>query len=313
MRKTLKDPKGLRKLFIEQGVAGLDLVSMEIGYDGKAYFLFSSGVPARIDGMFVNTVADAVYTSVVITPSWESGAIEKVEKLDLGRHTMNFRFMLPVPGGSLLLLGSRCMNSEKNGPEKNAVFTDREGKVLRAFTFGDGIADCIVRNDGIIFTSYFDEGVFGNFGWDEPIGSCGVCAWTTDGEIIWRSERDIADCYAINVDERGDLWYYYYTDFLLIRTDLRTETEYDPMVSGADSLAVTGNGRFLIMNGGYDDPDSFYVSRIKGDQTEDTEPLEFIEEDGRPVQAPSVVWGCGKALVLTENGDICFADFSKME
>ena len=97
MRKTLKDPKGLRKLFIEQGVAGLDLVSMEIGYDGKAYFLFSSGVPARIDGMFVNTVADAVYTSVVITPSWESGAIEKVEKLDLGRHTMNFRFMLPVP------------------------------------------------------------------------------------------------------------------------------------------------------------------------------------------------------------------------
>ena len=244
---------------------------------------------------------------------WESGVIEKVERLDLGKHEMNFHFLRPVPDGSFLLLGSRCMSSKKSGPEKNAVFTDREGNVLRALTFGDGIADCIVRRDGVIITSYFDEGVFGNYGWEEPIGSCGVCAWTADGEIIWRAERDIADCYAINVDESGNLWYYYYTDFLLVRTDFSTETEFDPGVEGADRFAVAGNGRFLIMNGGYDDADAFYVSRISGSQFGEPELLDFVSGDGILVPAAPEVFHGAKALVLTANGEICFTDFTKME
>lgn len=312
MEITLKNLRNLRGLFMEQGVTGLDLVSMNIGYDGKVYFLFSSGIPARIDGMFVNTAANAVYTALVVTPSWESGVIEKAERLDLGRHVMNFRFIRPVPDGSFLLLGSRCMYSKKYGPEKNAVFTDREGNVLRALTFGDGIADCIVRDDGIIITSYFDEGIYGNYGWEEPIGSCGLCAWTTDGRMIWHSEREIDDCYAINLDESGNLWYYYYTDFQLIRTDFETETEYDPMVEGADRFAVAGDGSFLIMNGGYDDSDSFFVSRISESQIGDTEPLVFVSEDGVPVPARPEVFGGAKALILTANGEICFQDFSDM-
>ncbi len=313
MKKTLKNLRNLRDLFNEQGMAGLDFVSMNIGYDGKAYFLFSSKIPERIDGMFVDTAANAVYTALAVTPSWESGAVEKTERFDLGQHVMNFRFIRPVPDGSFLLLGARCMYSKKNGPEKNAVFTDKEGNVLRELTFGDGIADCIVRKDGIIITSYFDEGVLGNYGWEEPIGSCGVCAWTPDGKIIWRSERDITDCYAINIDESGNLWYYYYTDFPLVCTDFINETEYDPGAEGADSFSVAGNGRVLIMNGGYDNEDSFYVSRISGVQIEEKELLEFVGEDGISVPARPIEWGGSKALVLTRGGDICFADFSEMQ
>ena len=313
MKIKLKNLRNLGELFTEQGMTGLDFVSMSIGFDGKAYFLFSSAVPARIDGMFVNTAANAAYTALVVTPSWESGVIEKVERLDLGKHEMNFHFLRPVPDGSFLLLGSRCMFSKKSGPEKNAVFTDREGNVLRALTFGDGIADCIVRRDGVIITSYFDEGVFGNYGWEEPIGSCGVCAWTGDGEIIWRSERDIADCYAINIDESDNLWYYYYTDFPLVRTDFSTETEFDPGVEGADRFAVVNDGRFLIMNGGYDDADSFYVSRISGSQIVEPEPLDYVSGDGIPVSAAPEVFCGAKALVLTANGEICFTDFSRLE
>ena len=310
MKKILKNPVNLRDLFTEQGMDGLDFVSMDIGYDGKVYFLFSSGVPDRIDGMFVNTAANAAYTALVVTPSWENGSVEKAEKLDLGKHAMNFHFIRPVPDGSILLLGARCLYSEKNGPEKNAVFTDREGSVLRELTFGDGIADCIVRNDGVIITSYFDEGIFGNYGWEEPIGSCGLCAWTADGSMIWRSERDITDCYAINIDENGNLWYYYYTDFQLIRTDFSTETEYDPMVEGADSFAVVENGSLLIMDGGYEDSYSFHAGRIRNGRIEAPEPLEFVSEDGISVTGVSIIWGGAKALVLTGDGDICFEDFS---
>jgi hypothetical protein len=313
LKKILKNFRNLKELFTEQGMAGHDFVNMSIGYDGKAYFLFSSKIPARIDGMFVNTVANAEYTALAVTPSWESGAVEKVEKLNLGRHVMNFRFLRPVPDGSFLLLGSRCMYSKKNGPEKNAVFTDREGNVLRALTFGDGIADCIVRNDGLIITSYFDEGVIGNYGWEDPIGSCGLCAWTTDGRNIWRCDRDVLDCYAVNTDAEGNLWYYYYTDFLLVRTDFQTETEYDPEVEGASRFAVAGNGRFLIMDGGYDEEDSFYVSRINGNRIEDRSPLEFVRADGTPVPAAPEVFSGTKAIVLTGDGDICFTDFSEME
>ena len=312
MKKTLRGLRNRGELFTEQGMAGRDFVSMNIGYDGKAYFLFSSKIPERIDGMFVNTVANAEYTALAVTPSWESGEMEKVERIDLGVHTMNFRFIRPVPDGSFLLLGSRCMYSKKNGPEKNAVFTDRNGNVLRSLTFGDGIADWIVRADGLIITSYFDEGVMGNYGWDDPIGSCGLCGWTTDGRNIWRCERDILDCYAMHTDSDGNLWYYYYTDFQLVRTDFRTETEYDPAVEGASCFAVAGRGRFLIMDGGYDAPDSFYVSRINGDRIEDSEPLEFVREDGVPIAAVPQVFNGTKSLIMTRDGDICFAAFSDM-
>ena len=116
----------------------------------------------------------------------------------------------------------------------------------------------------------------------------------------------------MNIDADGNLWYYYYTDFQLVRTDFRTETEYDPMVEGASCFAVAEQGRFLIMDGGYDDPDSFYVSKINGGQIEDTEPLEFVGEDGTAVPAIPQVFNGAKAIVLTRDGDICFADFSEM-
>ncbi|WP_176444820.1 hypothetical protein [Paenibacillus herberti] len=40
----------------------------------------------------------------------------------------------------------------------------------REFLLGDGIQSVQVTDKGIIWTSYFDEGVFGNNGWDKPIG-----------------------------------------------------------------------------------------------------------------------------------------------
>ena len=84
MKKTLKGLRNLEELFTEQGMAGLDYLSMSIGYDGKAYFLFSSKIPDRIDGMFVNTVANAEYTALVVTPSWDSGELKKVERINFG-------------------------------------------------------------------------------------------------------------------------------------------------------------------------------------------------------------------------------------
>ena len=310
MEKTIRNLTSTVRLLEEQGVADLDYVSMDIGYDGRVYLLFSSGAPERINGMFVDTAANAEYTALILTPDWQSGAIEETEKLALGKHAMNFQFLRPVSDGLLLLLGSRCMYSGKDGPEKNAVFVDPEGNVLRELTFGDGIADCIVKADGTIVTSYFDEGVMGNYGWKKPIGSSGLVAWTAEGEILWRPDRDILDCYAMNVDEEGDLWYYYYTDFLLVHTDGKTETEYEPAFEGADRFAVIDGGRTLIMNGGYDDEDTFYVSRI-GDKNAAAEQLTFTGSDGAAIEAVPVSFLGAKAILLTPDGDVSFMDLSR--
>ena len=50
MKKALKNLQNLKKLFEEHGTAELDLVGMNIGYDGKVYFLFSSGMQSRLPG-----------------------------------------------------------------------------------------------------------------------------------------------------------------------------------------------------------------------------------------------------------------------
>ena len=92
--------------------------------------------------------------------------------------------MLPIcllytsPAGEhFLLLGARCAYRE-NGPDPNAWIVSRDGAVLSRFCLGDGIQDRVVKKDGTIITSYFDEGVFGNYGWDEPLGDCGPVSST---------------------------------------------------------------------------------------------------------------------------------------
>ena len=63
MKKELKNLRNLGKLFTEQGMAGLDFVSMNIGYDGKVYFLIVEGRDAGSLGCSMDDMAD-IYTEL---------------------------------------------------------------------------------------------------------------------------------------------------------------------------------------------------------------------------------------------------------
>ena len=78
-----------------------------------------------------------------------------------------------------------------------------DGHVEGAFLMGDGIADVQSDDAGNIWTSYFDEGIFGNNGWNEPVGAPGLLCFDSTGRITWhfqppqgfdslRAQRDIA-------------------------------------------------------------------------------------------------------------------------
>jgi hypothetical protein len=108
----------------------------------------------------------------------------------------------------VLLVGARCRWTA-DSVERNAVVYDWDGREVRRFTLGDGIADVRTTSDGTIWASYFDEGIFGNHGWNHPgptpIGAPGLVAFDQQGDARWSYDAkkartdSICDAYALNV------------------------------------------------------------------------------------------------------------------
>lgn len=107
---------------------------------------------------------------------------------------------------------------------------------------GDGIKDVQVTASGVIWTGFFDEGVFGG-----RIGAAGLLARDQSGQQIYEFEPDygldyISDCYALNVASESDVWFYYYTEFPLVHLrNLRIERFWEPPVKGSSAFAVSSD------------------------------------------------------------------------
>lgn len=162
---------------------------------------------------------------------------------------MNYHFIQPI-GDNILLSGARCHLYTDEIAEKNALIITKAGEVISEICFGDGIEHVIVTPDNRIITSYFDEGIFGNYGWDNPIGCNGLIVWNDKGDILWEASKyPIYDCYAMNVDDEYNLWFYYYDEFKLVKTNYRKDIVYQPEISGSGAFLITKNGRCLIFDG----------------------------------------------------------------
>jgi hypothetical protein len=112
---------------------------------------------------------------------------------------------------------------------------------------GDGIETVQTTSRGVIWTSYFDEGVFGNFGWRDPVGSSGLVAWGPDGTKKYEFQpadglETICDCYALNVESDTDTWLYYYTEFPLVRL-------HDYTVKDIWKIPTGGSHAFAVQDG----------------------------------------------------------------
>jgi hypothetical protein len=140
----------------------------------------------------------------------------------------------------------------------NALVFDAHGGV-REFCLGDGIQHVQIDRLGRIWVGYFDEGVFGNFGWgisgaSQPLGAAGLVCYDQYGRATWEySPSDgleyIADCYALNVAEEY-VWACYYTDFPIIRIDPQGRVDgWRTDLSGPRELAVEGTS--VLSFGGY--------------------------------------------------------------
>jgi hypothetical protein len=172
----------------------------------------------------------------------------------------------------------------------NAVVYDRNGRVLRRFLLGDGINDVRATPDGTIWVSYFDEGVFGNFGWGhpgpEPVGAPGLRAFSATGQPVFaydaaRAGTDtICDAYALNVAPDGSAWVYFYTEFPIVRVRRDDYRVWELGVAGAHALAIDGDRALLV--GDYKHRASARVVHLSpGPKASAVEELVLVDEAGK--------------------------------
>lgn len=236
------------------------LSDFSVGWDQNVYLLFKQMAESQ-DKITAKTPAG--YTVVELKMDWASGEVLDKAVFPLGRLKFQFRYMRAI-GEEFLLFSARCAYRE-SGPEQNAWIVSRDGVVLSRFCLGDGIQDCVVKKDGTIITSYFDEGVFGNYGWDEPLGACGLIAWTSEGTSLWKNEKyPIYDCYAISLDEEENLWFYYYDEFRLVRTNFKEDLVFEPPIEGSGAFSVAPSGDTFLFQGGYQEHNKFYFLTAHG-------------------------------------------------
>ncbi|CAG9621542.1 hypothetical protein [Sutcliffiella rhizosphaerae] len=137
--------------------------------------------------------------------------------------------------GTLLIVQGRCLK-DGNFIERNARRYNPNGQLMEAFALGDGISKVQIDESNTIWVSYFDEGIFGNCGWDEPMGSSGLVAYSSSGEKLWGAdEYGICDTYALNVQSSKEVYFYYYDDFYLVKLADRVE-ESRHRIEGENTL-----------------------------------------------------------------------------
>lgn len=227
---------------------GFKIVSAQIGSDGCMYVLLINQTPVRERGMFVPTTVKKPYTYKVLL-------VEKdyVDEVVFADQHFNYHYVQPLHN-RLLLVGARCSYYGEGKYDLNAKVCDFKGNTIREFLLGDGIQSVQVTENGIIWTSYFDEGVFGNNGWDKPVGAQGLLAWDENGNKLYEDQvSDIADCYALNAANDEKVWFYYYTDFLLGCISGGIEqpkvTFINPEISGSSGFCT--DGYHFLFDGGY--------------------------------------------------------------
>ena len=278
------------------GIQEYKLAAISIGYDTCIYLLFTE---ERYKASRAVTNGKR-YIGISLSVDWNTFELLGSSVYDLGTSTMPLHFLQPL-GDDLFVLGARTAY-RKGNPEKNARIFGRDGTLKREMCLGDGIEGCLVTRDQHIAIGYFDEGVFGNNGWDNPLGASGLVIWDATGKPIWKNTRfDICDCYAINVDDTERIWFYYYQEFKLVGISGSDQDDLvlEPHLPGASHFAFNRKRTAVFFTGGYGD-DAFYRYRVKAGRLCEKEKV-FLYAEGERLSDCQYTFRGSRMLFITED------------
>ena len=300
MKKPLPPPLSYT---LEGAIGEHTFVNFNVGPNGELYILLAANAldyMTESNGFasFAKIIPDDPQQYRVLVS--RKGEIE----LDIAIRGERFNIHTVQPLGSDLLLA--CARSEYRAADDfdlNGRVYSRDGTFLREFLLGDGIETIQTTAHGEIWTSYFDEGVFGNFGWRKPVGYAGLVAWNEIGEKVYEFDAigpvdAITDCYALNVASTDDIWCYYYTDFPLVHLrKKRIVATWNVPVMGSHAFAVFGE--YVLFAGGYDYRESFQLVRLQSNGTAKLiEEFELMGDDGFAVSPDQAVGRGAKLYIL---------------
>lgn len=234
-----------------------------------------------------------------------------MEEVRIPEQLSNFNLVQPTEEG-ILLATSRCEYSRP--PNPNGKFFGEDGACLGEMVLGDGVQDMQTTKAGGIWASYFDEGIFGNLGWTNPIGSHGLLRFDRCGQRKFefhptRGLHPIFDCYALNVVNDQEAWCCYYTEFPLVQiVDDQIVGVWDCPIQGSSVFAVFGD--LVLMQGAYDRFREWTImTLLSGGQmrTEWTGLFHIDDETGAPLSSP---WRAsrGSSVWILQDGTIYHLD-----
>ncbi|MET8093106.1 hypothetical protein [Micromonospora sp. NPDC005220] len=285
------------------------LVSASIGPEGDLVALWSNpGDEAALRSVTTQpgwaTFPDPT-TDRPVAGRWSRQAGERIDIIPLPGLTLAHPSLQPLPHGRVLVVGARC-RWRPDGPDHNAVIYDGDGNVEVEATLGDGIEHIFTTTSGEVWVGYFDEGVYGNYGWGNsdtppPIGATGLIRFTPELKPAWRfpSHVDngwgaISDCYALNVTDDA-VWTCYYTDFPVVRVSGDEVTGWRNPIDGARALTISGDRVGLL--GGYGhERYRFVVGALDGEAMRVIGEYQLVLPDGAPL--PPRVTAVGRGPVL---------------
>jgi hypothetical protein len=217
----------------------------------------------------------------------------------------NIHDIQPLPNEELLLV---CCRSYFRGPKDydlNGRIYSTKGEFLREILLGDGIAQVQSTTRGEIWTSYFDEGIFGNYGWVSPVGACGLIAWDDHGNKHYEYNPPeelgyLCDCYALNVESDSSTWFYYYTDFRLVHLqDQRLSEYWEPPISGSRAFAIKPG--YALFSGDYEKRDLYHLFELENHGNVRQGSIHrLIDENNTPIEDTNV-FGRANSLYVVRN------------
>lgn len=270
-------------------LTGGHVASFSAGPDGLLYVLVCTAEPDRNR---IKREQACDWRVLAFHPDGRSSEILIQNQKD------NLDLVQPLQNG--LLLGNRRCKYAGEATEANGCLFDSRGQLVRRLLLGDGIADLQTTTSDEIWVSYFDEGVFGNFGWRKPIGKAGLVRFNLDGNICYRFKTvaglgPIDDCYCLNVVSEREAWCYYYSQFSIVQIrDDHIAHYWDSPVKGSSGFAVCGNS--LAMQDGYESDDWRLLEVTGADVAVAEEAITFRTPEGLPLAAKSarargsVIW-----------------------
>jgi hypothetical protein len=295
---------------------GFEFVTANVSAGGEGLFLF---IGDDADGDVRGTTTSPGFATFpkprMPTPKPFKLAIHRFGALswiDLPLSDISFPNVELFPDGRILLAASRCAWRSPDDFDRNGMIIDPVRGTTNRILLGDGIQHIGIDALGRIWVGYFDEGVFGNFGWGHPgpsgPGAGGLVCFNDNGGVLWRFNRDdgeafIDDCYAMN-STRDEIWIFYYSDFRICRmgSDF-SQTFYKPKgIEGSHALAVSKDA-VLLSGQSREARDTFYLMRRIEDRL--TSPrklrLQLPKDHGRLDDAKVI--GQGEDVnVITEAG-----------